>query len=65
MAIASVIQRGNFFVVYDESNRQLASIFCQDGQLLGYTASSVSLKRNNYIFVYNENGNQISSRPAW
>lgn len=65
MAIASVVQRGHYFVVYDESNRQLASIFCQDGQLLGYTGSSVSLKRDNWIFVYNDKGNQISSKPAW
>ena len=55
--VTTAIQRGNFIYVYD-GTRQL---FSQQGELSGYTSTSVSVKRGTYIYVYNEKGQQISS----
>lgn len=51
--IGVAIQRGSTVYVYNEKNQQ---IFALNGELHGYTSSSVSIKRGNTIYVYNERG---------
>ena len=46
--IGTAVQRGNYVYVYDEKNRQLYS---QYGELYGFTGSTVSIKRNNYVYT--------------
>lgn len=58
MAIATAVQRGNWVYVYDENGHQLTSL---NGDLHGFTGSSVSVKRGNWIYVYDENGHQQNS----
>lgn len=60
MAITTAVQKGSMVYVYD-GNRQL---FCKPGELHGYTANSLSVKKNGFIFTFDEKGRQISSKPA-
>ena len=47
--------------IYGERNRLL---FTQSGELHGYTGSSVSIKKGNMIYSYNERGSLISTHTA-
>lgn len=58
MAITAAVQRGAFVHVFGENNRPL---FTQNGELAGYTSSTVSIRRSRYIYVFNEKGVQIGS----
>ena len=51
--IALAIQKGNDVHVYDENDRP---IFYINGELAGFTSSTVSIKRDGCIFVYNDKG---------
>ena len=61
MAIANVIQRGNACHVYNEKN---SNIFTIPGELMGYTSTTVNVKRQHAIYTYNEKNQQIACRPA-
>ncbi|SFU82934.1 hypothetical protein SAMN05216339_1214 [Nitrosomonas eutropha] len=67
MAIGNAVQRGAFVYVYDENNRQIASIPSgndkNDG-LTGYTGSTVNVRRGAFIYTYDEKGRQNGSTPA-
>lgn len=56
--IVTCVQRSSYVYVYDESNRQL---FYQFGELAGYTSNSVSIKKDDYIYTFDEKGHKISS----
>lgn len=56
--IVTAVQKGNIVYVYGTGNRVL---FSQSGELHGYTSSSVSVKKGNMIYTYNERGSTISS----
>jgi hypothetical protein len=45
------VQRGSFVYVYDEKGWQLASVPAGKG-LQGYTGSTVSVKRDVFIYTY-------------
>lgn len=67
MPIGNVVQRGAFVYVYDEKNRQIATIATgsQPGDgLKGYTSTTVNVKRGAFIYTYNEKGQQLSATPA-
>lgn len=51
MAIGTAIQKGTHVWVYDEDNRLL---FNRQGELMGYTARSISLNNGSFIIAYNE-----------
>lgn len=54
MAIGTVTQRGSTVYVYDEHGRLK---FTQNGELHGYTCTTVSIRRNgNTTYVYDDNG---------
>ena len=61
MAIVMVQQRGNVVYVYAERNRLLWST---NGELQGYTGSSVTVKNGNTLYVYDEKRRMIGSRPC-
>ncbi len=51
--IASAIQRDNSVFIYDERGAVITYI---QGELQGYTSSTVSIKRGTTIFVYDDHG---------
>jgi hypothetical protein len=67
MPIASAIQRGSAVYVYDERNRQLFSRTIgtkpQDG-LVGYTATTVSIRVGNLVTTYDVTGRQLHARSV-
>lgn len=61
MAIGSAIQRGKQVQVYDEKGRLIFSRCFGNGShdgLVGYTATTVSIRRGNQIVTFNEKGQQ-------
>ncbi|MCI7718371.1 hypothetical protein ACEF11_06500 [[Pasteurella] aerogenes] len=60
MAITTAVQRGNTVFVYN-GNKLL---FTQQGNLHGYTAGSVAVKRSGIIYNYDEKGKLISTHNA-
>ena len=61
MAISTAVQRGNWVYVYNEKGSQVTSI---NGELHGFTGTSVSVRRGNWIYVYDERGCQQSTFPC-
>lgn len=57
-SISTAIQKGDYVSVYDENNREL---FSRYGKLKGYTGTTVSIKDNSSIHVYNIEGRVVSS----
>lgn len=57
--ITTAIQRGKIVFVYDK----MRLLFTRPGELVGFTGSTVSIKRNRTVFVYNERGGIISYHP--
>lgn len=55
--IIVAIQKGNQVYVYKERN---SLIFIKNGQLQGYTATTVSVKQGNSIYTYNDKGGLLS-----
>ncbi len=60
--IGTAVQKGDYVYVYDEKGYQLCCVYCgSNGQLMGYTGSSFSVKKDdNYVYVYDEKGYQLS-----
>ena len=61
MAIGTAHQKGTYVYVYDENNRQL---WTKWGELQGYTASIVTIKNGNQLYMYDERGTQKGSRAC-
>jgi len=57
--ISLAVQKGVFVNVYDANNRQ---IFYKQGQLHGYTNSTVSVRENGFVIVYDVNGKRMGSQ---
>ncbi len=67
MAIGNAVERGTFIYIYDEKDRQVASVprGSQPGDgLKGYTPSRVNVKHGSFIYSYDEKGRQVGSTPA-
>ena len=65
MAIATVIQSGNAYQVKDERGAVLNMIPGGPGtKLLGYTATTVSIQRQNSVYVYGPRGQVLNVSPA-
>ena len=52
-------QDGDIVAVFDERGQQ---VFWKVGELLGYTANTVTIKDGSYIHVYNEQGREQFSK---
>ena len=59
MAISTAIQKGNWVYVYNEKNSQSA---CINGELMGFTSTTVTVKRGNFAYVFDEKGSQKACR---
>ena len=65
MAIETVVQRSSSIQIYGAGGSILGSIPINYGDMLmGYTGSSITVRKGDFINTYNEHGAQISSRPA-
>lgn len=61
--IGSVIQKGTCIEVYDEKGYTLCTKYVSsNGQLMGYTGSSFSVKDGNCVTVYDEKGYTLSTK---
>ena len=52
--IATVVERGGFAYVYDEKGSQFLALAAGDG-VTGYTSTTVSIRRGNFIYIFNFN----------
>jgi hypothetical protein len=67
MAIGNAVERGSFVYIYDENNRQIATVPAGNGGsdgLKGYTVSRVNVQRGSFIYSYDEKGRQVGTIPA-
>lgn len=55
MAIGSAVQRGNSVNVYNERSVML---FSKVGELIGYTGTTVTIRRGNQAITYSDKGIQ-------
>lgn len=59
--IVTAIQRGVNVIVYTARNQIL---FTVQGTLMGYTANTVSVKRDSWIYTYSTKGQIIGTQSA-
>jgi len=65
MTIETVIPRGCYLSILGEHGRILGSIPLETGDMLmGFTGSTVTVKKTSFIYVYNEKGVSISAYPG-
>jgi hypothetical protein len=60
MAIKSVTQRGNYVYILKESGGTSTA----PGDLVGFTSSTVTVRRGNFNYFYNENGTNTGQTHA-
>ncbi len=60
--ISLAIEKGNQVIVYNEKNKQIACVILGGGKLLGYTASSFSIKRGCSVYTYDERGRVVGTK---
>lgn len=59
--IATAVQRGQMVYVYGLGSSILGTIpLGPDGQFVGFTPSTVSIKKGHHVYVFGPTGNQIS-----
>ncbi len=58
--ITTAIQRGSTVYVYEKTK----ILFTRPGELVGFTGTTVSIKRNRIVYVYNERGGIISTHAV-
>ncbi len=64
MTIESVVQKSYTITIYGEKGRILGNIPTNSGDMLmGYTATSVTVKKGGFMNVYNEHGAMTYSQP--
>lgn len=64
MAITSAVQRGAFVYIYNEKFHQTGIVDTCGGSLQGFSGSSITVKRNNLSFLYDERGRQTAVLPG-
>lgn len=57
--IASARDDGHFIYVYDENGRTL---FVKSGELMGFTGSTVTVRREPFYYTYDENGSLLYTK---
>ena len=63
MAIANVTVIAGQAHLFDEKGRKIKIIGLAGGELVGFTATTISIKRSGKIWLYNEKGIQTGSTP--
>lgn len=61
MAISTAVQRGKLVYVYNENGNNTITI---QGDLQGFTSSTVTVRRGNMVYVYELNSSRRSARVA-
>ncbi len=64
MTIANVIVRGGQAHLYNEKGSNFKIINLASGTLVGFTPTTISVKRGGRIFIYDEKGHQTGSMNA-
>ncbi|WP_270970208.1 hypothetical protein [Campylobacter upsaliensis] len=64
MAITLAVQKGCFVSVYDGNKNLYTLPLGPNDKLVGFTSSSVNIKKGGFIFTYDEKGHHISTTPA-
>ncbi len=59
--IASAVQKGSEVDVYDERGSRL---FSKNGELQGFTSTTVSIKRDSYVTTYDAKGSSKFSKKC-
>lgn len=60
--ISTAYEKNGWVEVYDENNNRTTSTYVgSDGQLMGFTSTTFSIKKNGWIEVYDERGNRKDS----
>ena len=57
--IATAVEKDGYVNVYDDNG---GFLFSRNGQLVGFTSNTVSIKQNGYTSVYDERGSFKFSR---
>ena len=55
--IGTAVQKGSWVYVYDDDHLLQ---YEREGELVGYTATSVFVKNGVFTYVYDQNGNLVS-----
>ena len=61
MAIGSALQKSYGVHVYDEKGKPM---FTKSGTLVGYTSTTVSVKKGTDIYTYNEKGVNVYTKAG-
>lgn len=67
MSIATAETRNGFVYVTNDKGVRIQTIPCGNGPndgVTGYTSSTVSVRKGDFIYTYNEKGQQISAVSA-
>ena len=64
MAIANVVVRAGQAHLFNEKGSLIRIIGLAGGELVSFTANTISVKRAGRIWIYNEQGSQTGSTPA-
>lgn len=59
MIIFAVCENGRVYA-YDENQGEVLN---EQGELVNYTDSTVAVKRDNYVYIYDSNGKHIKTYP--
>ena len=59
--IGTAVQKGPRVEVYDENGRYL---FSRDGELQGFTATTVTIRSGHTLYTYNDRGNLNFSKSV-
>ena len=62
MAIKTVVQQGDWINIYDETDYNSGSIYAPDSQLIGFTSSSVTVKKGSWTTIYAEDGHPTDNK---
>ncbi len=63
MAIANVTVSAGQAHIFDEKGHKLKILGLAGGELVGFTSTTISIKRSGKIWLYNEKGSQVGSTP--
>lgn len=60
MAITLAVEKGSNVYVYDGNKKLYTLAISKNDELVGYTGSTVNVKRGSSVYTYDEKGNQKS-----
>lgn len=64
MTIANAVVKGTMIYIYDEKGKLIRQLGMAGGTFVGFTATTVSIKKGSHILIYNEQGKQTGTMPA-